>query len=93
MINDQIWKALVRKTERTMCNIELKDRIFCTKISGFASTSKLQKFLDKSYPGAEIDVHYVPNEQYGGYLGRLAIIFETPEDHCAFRLKHGHKFL
>lgn len=87
-----IWKALVRRSEKLMCNTELTDRVFLTRMSGLASTKSLEKLLETEYKNSTIDIHYVADPKFGGYVGRIAIIFETPEDHCAFRLTHGHKY-
>lgn len=90
---EEIYKSLARRTARRMCNSEFNDRVFATKMSGMSNTKELEKILDEHYKGAVIDVHYVHDLEYGGYLGKIAVIFETPEDHVAFRLTHGGKYL
>lgn len=70
---------------------KFKDRIFRIPYMNFARTNGLKASI-KEYVGAAVDVRYTENT-YGVYMAQVSVIFETPEDHCAFRLKHGHKFL
>ena len=87
-----LQEALSRRTKRLMCNPDYKDRLFATKLGYLKDNGKLQKLLDEHYNGAVLDVHYVKDPTYNGYLGKVAIIFASPEDHTAFVLAHGHTY-
>ena len=70
---------------------EFTGRVYQTRCKGlFNETKQLSEML-KEWPGSEIDVVF--EKAPGGPMPVVVIVFETAEDHTAFTLKHGYKYV
>jgi hypothetical protein len=62
---------------------EFVGRVYKTRLSGLSSSFEKLDQIRKDWPGTDIDVIY---ENFNPIV---VLVFETQEDHLAYKLKYG----
>lgn len=66
---------------------EFKNRVYKTKLSGLSGSFVRLDEVRKEWEGSDIDVIFENGKSV------IVVVFETPEDYLAFKLKYGDEYV